>query len=222
MRVILSKMLKENKEKNKAFEKTVTEYKTLLLEREKYRMTSYGFNWTQTGWLNIDNEGLPKTWSSQPLEILVENGKSFDRTYTYVIYSSIKSLYRLNTDDNRAFYVGNDAEKKMLMPKKESATSIAIGYKGDNVSLAVKTFETGSNPQFSMTLKPSSLDKIQAATQQFNSYSKENSIQTDLDFMKKMYAQEQRQSVLKDEYTMVERLRYIVKNCYLGVGLLSR
>jgi hypothetical protein len=75
-------------------------------------METYGFNWSETGWINIDNGTLPKDWNEQPLEITVSNGKQFDRVYTYIVYTSIKSLYRLNTNDNIQFYVGNDEKNK--------------------------------------------------------------------------------------------------------------
>lgn len=116
--------------KDKAVQKTVTEYKQLLWKREKYRMEKYGLEWTQTGWINIDRGTIPKTWGPQPLKVWVDNGGDFDRVYCYTVYTSLRSLYRLNSLDKTTFYVGNDQEKSMLMPEKKSAVVIAIGYKG--------------------------------------------------------------------------------------------
>ena len=109
-----------NKENEEA-QKVADDYKNLLQKRENYRMETYGFNWTETGWINIDNGTLPKDWDEQPLEIIVNNGKQFDRVYTYVIYTSIKSLYRLNTRDNERFYVGNEAIGEELFIKNCSS-----------------------------------------------------------------------------------------------------
>jgi hypothetical protein len=112
------KLMNELKKKNEEAQKIADDYKKLLEKREKYRMETYGFKLTETGWSNIDKGTLTKDWYSESLEINIENGKQFDRVYTYVVYTSIKSLYRLNTSDNENFYVGNEEDKKMLMPKK--------------------------------------------------------------------------------------------------------
>jgi len=70
-------------------------------------METYGFKLTQTGWINIDNGSEPKSWTNQKLEVNINNAKQFDKVYTYVVYPSINSLFRLNTTDNEHFYVGN-------------------------------------------------------------------------------------------------------------------
>lgn len=207
------RLMKELNEKNEDAQKVADDYKKLLWKREKYRMETYGFNWTETGWVNIDKGTLPKDWYEQPLEITVENGKQFDRVYTYVVYTSIKSLYRLNTTDNEQFYVGNDEDKKMLMPKKKLGVAISIGYKDEVPSLAIKEFETGSEPKFSLKLSPSSIDKVKEAISPYEKYAKENKISKDLAFMAKFYKEEQRQKELKKESEFILRLWNIAFPC---------
>lgn len=199
--------------KNEEARTVAREYKELLLKRETYRMETYGFNWTSTGWINVDNGTLPKDWYPQPLAITVENGKQFNRVYTYVVYTSIKSLYRLNTTDNRLFYVGNEEEKKMLMPKKKTGVAIAIGYAGEAPSLAIRTFETGSEPELTLTLAASSIEKVKEAIRPYNNYTSENSIDTDLAFMAKFYEEEERQKALKKESEFILRLWNIAYPC---------
>ncbi len=194
------KWTKELDKKNVAAQKVADDYKKLLGKREKYRMETYGFNWTETGWINIDNGTLPKDWGMAPLAVTLTNGKEFDRIYTYVIYTSIKSLYRLNTTDNEQFYVGNEEEKEMIMPKKQLGVAIAIGYKNEVPSVSFKEFETSSTPTITMTLFPSSLDKIKEIITPYEKYAKENKIAKDLEFMAKFYEEEQRQKQLNDEY----------------------
>jgi hypothetical protein len=208
------KLRKELNEKNKEAQKVADDYKKLLWKREKYRMETYGFNWSETGWINIDNGTLPKDWNEQPLEITVSNGKQFDRVYTYIVYTSIKSLYRLNTNDNIQFYVGNDEKKQMLMPKKEIGVAIAIGYKDEKPSLSVKEFETGSEPKFSLTLSPSSLDKVKEAIRPYEKNTKENMISIDLAFMAKFYKEEMRQKELKKENEFIMQLWEIAFPCF--------
>ena len=207
------KLMKQLNKKNEEAQKVADDYKKLLWKREKYRMEAYSFNWTETGWVNIDNGTLPKTWFEQPLEITITNGKQFDRVYTYVVYTSIKSLYRLNTTDNEQFYVGNDEDKKMLMPKKKLGVAIAIGYKDEVPSLSVKEFETGSEPKFILTLSPSSLDKVKKAIKDYEKYAKENKISKDLEFMAKFYEEEQRQKELKKECDFILGLWNIAFPC---------
>ncbi len=54
------KAIKELQKQNKVTEKTAYKYKKLLLKREKHRMETYGFEWTETGWINIDRGTIPK------------------------------------------------------------------------------------------------------------------------------------------------------------------
>ena len=208
------KLRKELNKKNNEAQKVADDYKKLLWKREKYRMETYGFNWSETGWINIDNGTLPKDWNEQPLEITVSNGKQFDRVYTYIVYTSIKSLYRLNANDNIQFYVGNDEKKQMLMPKKEIGVAIGIGYKDEKPSLSVKEFETGSEPKFSLTLSPSSLDKVKEAIRPYEKNTKENMISIDLAFMAKFYKEEMRQKELKKENEFIMQLWDIAFPCF--------
>lgn len=208
------KVMKELNDKNEEAQEAADDYKKLLWKREKYRMEIYGFNWTETGWVNIDNGTLPKSWGPKATEgIYVDNGKEFDRVYSYFVFTSIKSLYRLNTTDNYEFYAGNDQDKKMLMPKEGTAILISIGYKGEIPSLAIKEFELGAPIKYNLTLAPSTLDKVKEAIRPYEKYSKENKISEDLEFMAKFYKEELRQKELKKESEFILRLWNIAYPC---------
>ncbi|MDB5284837.1 MAG: cytochrome c, mono- and diheme variant family [Bacteroidota bacterium] len=197
------KIVKAVEKKDKEFDKLVTDYEKVLGKREKYRMETYGFNWTETGWINIDNGTLPKTWGPQPLQVSVSNGNNYQQVYTYVIYKSIKSLYRLNGSDNQQFYAGNSGDKSMLMPKHAMATLIAIGYNGDSSALAVKEFDTGSELKFELQLLPSNASAIKDAIAPYEDYKKENKISVDLAYMKQLYQQKvQAKEELADDIIM--------------------
>ena len=208
-----AKVRKAFEKQNKESENLIKDYKNLLFKREKFRMETYGFEWTNTGWINVDNGTLPKTWGEQPLQVTVNNGKSFDRVYTYVIYESIKSLYRLDTDDNEQFYVGNNQDKMMLMPKKERAIVIAIGYKSDMPSLAIQEFETGSKPKITVNLSSSDSEKVKQAINQYEKYSTENKISEDLKYMAAFYKDQQSRKVSEEEYILMVRLLNYVEPC---------
>lgn len=208
------KLMKKLNEKNEEAQKGADEYKKILWKREKYRMETYGFNWTETGWVNIDNGTLPKSWGTKATEgIFVDNGKEFDRVYSYFVFTSIKSLYRLNTTDNVEFYAGNDQVKQMIMPKEGTAILISIGYKGETPSLSIKEFELSSPIKYNLTLAPSTLDKVKEAIRSYEKYAKENTITKDLEFMAKFYKEEQRQKELKKESEFILRLWSIAYPC---------
>lgn len=210
---------KEQLKSDKAAQKTVDNYKKLLWKREKYRMETYGFDYTETGWINIDRGTQSKEWGSAPLMVNITNGKQLDRTYTYVIYISIKSLYRLNTENNEQFYVGNNEQKEMLMPKNKTAILIAIGYKNEIPWLAIKQFETTSEIILSLTLVPSSASKVKEAINGFEQYSKENEISQDLAFMDKFYKEEKQKKELEDIYGFLDKLDEFVNPCRDGFRL---
>lgn len=207
------KILKASHKENSETQKIVDDYKKLLWKREKYRMETYGFNWTETGWVNIDNGTLPKDWGMRPLQVKVTNGKQFDRVYTYVIYTSIKSLYGLNADDKENFYAGNAVDKSMLMPDKKLAIAIAIGYHGDVPSMAMKSFETAVEQQLTLTLNPSTPAKLKELLARYEEQASENSISQDLAFMETMDKKEQQQKTARKEQQFIIRLWNVAFPC---------
>lgn len=200
------KLAKELKKKNEKAQKMLDDYEQLLWKREKYRMETYGFEWTETGWINIDNGTLPNDWYNRPLEIWVENGQQFDQVYTYVVYTSIKSLCRLNTTNHEQFYAGNENDKRMIMPRQKKGVAIAIGYQNEVPSLAIREFETGSDSAFTLTLSPSTPSKIKESVKAYEKYGKENQIMKDLEYMKFFYEEERRQIQRMQERELKLRL----------------
>jgi len=209
-------VLKELERKNAAAQKLIDKYKKLLWKREKYRMETYGFDWTETGWVNVDNGTLPKWWANHELEVKVINGKEFDRVYTYVIYSTIKSLYRLNSTDAVNFYVGNVDEKRMLMPNDGAAVVISIGYKNDEPSVAVNNLELGSTSQINHSLATSSLKAVKELLSKYERYSEKNKISTDLEYMAKIYKEQKRQKALRNEADFIYKLLPVAFPCCIS------
>lgn len=207
------KLIKSIKTGNKETRKLEEKYKKLLFKREKYRMETYGFTWTSTGWINIDKGIIPKTWGQKQLEITVLNGEQFDRVHSYVVYTSIKSLYRLNSKDKEHFFVGNNEEKSMYMPEYEQGLAISIAYKNELPSIAIKEFKTGAEPQINLTLVASSLSKLKEAISPYENYAKENKISTDLEFMAQFYKEQQKTNELQKEIQLLNQLSRIAFPC---------
>lgn len=209
------KAIAKRKEKDKAYKKILDEYKQVLRKREKYRMETYGFEWTETGWVNIDRGTLEKDWEEQQLEFLVENGKGFDQIYSYVIYSSIKSLYKLNSSDNETFYVGNETLRSMPIPKKQKAVAIAIGYHKGQSFFASKEFETTTESKIFLTLKTLSLDDINRVINAYDrNYGEENKIEKDLEFMSQVNEFKKEQEKFNTELEFMSRLTVKAFPCY--------
>lgn len=200
------KYVEELQQKNEVAQQVVDEYKAVLNDREKYRMETYGFTQTEMGWINIDRGTEEKDWGPIRFEIIVENGLDFDQVYTYVTYTSFKSLYRLNSTDKKQFYVGNEQQKEMLTPKKSLAVAISIGYKEERPYLAVKEFETGSIAELIMVLEESTLKEITLTANLYDGSRQENSINKDLEYMALFAKEKKRQEKLKSERQYMERL----------------
>ena len=198
-----NKAVKANNEKTKKAKELVNNYKTLLNKREAYRMTGYGFELNDTGWINIDRGTMSKDWEYSPLEFLVTNENSFDRVYGYVMYTSIKSLYRLKTNDSKTFYVGNETQREMIMPKDEKAIGLLIAYKNDQTFLAVINFQTNTESLLKSNLQEYSEREIKKTLAQFETSKKENSIVEDLEYLDEIYLEKIRQNkLLREQYVM--------------------
>jgi phage protein D len=118
----------------------------------------------------------------------------------------------LNTDDNELFYVGNNEDKKMIMPKQAQAIIISIGYKDEKPSLAVQEFQTGSKAKMTLSLKSSTLEKVEKAIGRY-SYSKENQIGEDLKYMAAFYKAEKKQKANQGELDFLYGLLRFVEPC---------
>lgn len=195
------------------FEKVKEEYKGLLVKREKYRMETYGFVATATGWLNIDIGTVAKEWDYQNTEITVEGGKTYDRTYTYIIFTSIKSLVRLNTGDNELFYTGKITDKRMYMPKNKTAVAIGVAWKGEQMYFTVKEFTTVDKTRLTIALKEGKNKEFKAALKPYENYLTENKIDEDLKYMEKFYKEHLRLKKLAKENEFMLKLWHIAYPC---------
>lgn len=199
--------------KNEVAQEVANDYKDLLLERESYRMERYGFQWTQTGWLNIDRGTQPKDWGPQKLEVTVVLQEPLEQVYTYIYYSSIQSLYRLNTDDQRAFHVGNSSERQMLMPKLKPSVIISVAYDDNEGYFATKNWITGSTESVQMSPEKMSLETIKQKIAAFDSTQPENQIAKDIEYMQFFATEKKRQEKLHEERRFIQSLLNIASPC---------
>ncbi len=213
LRAARAKIEKELKQKNEVAAKVATEYKELLFKRETYRMERYGFEWSSTGWINIDKENTIKEDWYAPLEVTVENAGVCDRVYTYVVFKSMKSIYRLNTDNNQLFYVGNSVDRQMIMPKDEAAVVMCIGYAGETPYFGSEKFTCGKEKELNVKIKEASLDKIKRKLRKYDDYAQENRIDVDLKYMAFFANEKKRQEKLREEAQFIRKLVDVAFPC---------
>lgn len=179
-------IIQQRKKLDSAQRKVYEGYRALLAKREKFRMETYGFKMTETGWVNIDNGEIPKNWSRQQLQVKITDGGKFDRVHAYVFYQSIGSMYRLNSDNNIEFYVGNANDRSMLMPNNSMACLFVIGHIGDKVAYDMQSFTTGKL-MLTALLRDTTMEGIKAILPEM-SYGEENDISKDLEYQYAMYS----------------------------------
>tara|TARA_Y100000782_G_scaffold115555_1_gene160111 strand:- start:5446 stop:7470 length:2025 start_codon:yes stop_codon:yes gene_type:complete len=205
------KVEKALQQKNKEADKLVKAYKKLLTQRENYRMNKYGFEWQNNGWVNVDRGTVPKV--IVPLNILVKNGNEFDRVYTYVIYKTIESVYRLNSKGKTKFHVGRSEEPVTMIIANQEAVAISIGYKGEIPYLATTPFITNQTKEITYNLKLSSKEQLQQTLNSYSHYTKENRIEEELKYLKKLYTEKRRQEKLRNESYFLSQLNRKVFPC---------
>lgn len=182
------------------------EYTQLLVKREKYRMETYGFRMTQTGWVNVDRGTVEKWWDFWNMEFTLTNGKTYDRAYTYLIFKQIKSLVRLNTQEQEIHYTGTVNDRRMYMPKNQPALAIAVAYKGGQLYFTLAEFATQDGKR--LTLNPVAATKAELlkALAPFEDYVTENSVTKELDYMEKFYKEKQPLKKVADENALMLKL----------------
>jgi len=212
--------------KNKEAEKIADEYKDVLWKREKYRMEKYGYQWTDLGWSNIDKPMsdpdpiLPITLiENKHLNVHISDPAGCNRVYAYIVYKSIKSLYRLNSEDGKNFYPGNITDREMLMPNNAEAAIISIGYKDDIAYLGTGAFNTGKIGNVEVALVKSTEQGIRSAIKEFDDYKSENKINVDLEYQALFEKENLRQQQLQKESEFMEHLWRIAFPCCSNVNV---
>lgn len=182
------------------------DYKRLVLQRERYRMESYGFLWTDLGWLNVDKDILTEPNIEQPLEVKVSNNKDFDKIFVYLISTEIKSLYQLKIKDKSLFY----KESSVNFPKNKKMVLFAIGYKGEKIMWNHKEFILDAQSQQELRLNYDSKEKLDAILSQYDNFSIENKIKEEIKYLTSIYKIEQKRDF---QFTVWYNLRDIVEPC---------
>ena len=204
---LFEKLTKIRKEEEHKMDSLKKEYKSLLKKRKRYRMQSYGFEQTELGWINIDRGTAEKDWDYQSLKLIVKEGAKFDKVFSYVFYKSINSLYRLNTNDNMTFYVGDSQSSSMPIPKYKPAVAVVVAYLDDKNFFAIKEFETKTKKILDAEPQEISIEKLKQKLSAFEVNGPENSITIDLNYVKQLVPSRKERQNLFDSHDFLKILK---------------
>ncbi|MBO9703325.1 MAG: cytochrome c [Sporocytophaga sp.] len=204
------------KAEDKKAEKMKEDYSKLLDKRLLYRMNKFGFILTKQGWENIDKEG-PPTKIRPEMNVIVNDGNTFDRAHVYIINPMIKSIFALTSADSLHFINPYLQDSILLLEKEQSAVAIGIAYKDEKPYYGLQYFVAQKIVNIELNLKATTDLKLRESLAEFNRYyRKENSIIVDLAYQKEFYKEKQRQERLTREYEFIEQLKAKAFPCDCG------
>jgi len=185
----------EDEKANAAAERKRSQYRKILWKREKYRMTKFGFKWSETGWVSLGKSArsLLQETPAKHYEVTVKNGVEMDRVHTYFVYTSIQSIYRLNRLSEIGFVSGNTAPFNALMPTKGEIVALSVGYKGEGIFIGSERLSTDEDEYtYDLTLQLSNKQELRTLISEFDRYKRENSIALDLTYQKEFFKEKLR------------------------------
>jgi len=218
--------LKENYEKYKEVEaqikraeavekkelnRLLAEYQQVKDKRHTYRMLTYGFTLTKTGWINIDNGSIPKDWEYQSMDVVIAPvSTSKDAHYdVYMVYESINSLLRLEEYENNSHFVINRMNNDYPIFKNETLYIIALGTDKEKHFLgSFKTSNREMNALFNhITLECKQVTPLEiTALFQMIKANYKIDMAKDQDLLKKIHIEEEK---YKPQLDYFNRLIYI-------------
>lgn len=192
--------------------KIQNEYKRLLSQRLEYRLNKFGYQIKNLGWSNIAKvlEPLDKF----KLEIVIENGSSFNRVNVYTIDQRIQSIFALTSDDNILFNRGYNDDPFLLFNKLQNATALVVAYKNGLPYLAIKDFKV--TPVINITLSPVlvTMEHLKETLLGFDKGNlRFNKIQVDLEFQASFHKEKVRKEKLVKEREFINSLVVIAFDC---------
>lgn len=200
--------------------KVIDAYTKVLWKREKYRMERYGFQWSNTGWVNVDKPVVNgrviyrDTLRNENINVKVKEGAAFDRVNSYIIFEDIRSIYRLTGNNKTDFYPGFENNKTLVCPKNAVFNVVTIGYKGEVPYFACKELQKMSNKAtIEMTLIETTEDGLKELLNKYEKYKNENNITVDQQYMKAFFEANKRRAQLIKESKFLGKLRQIAFPC---------
>lgn len=180
---------------------------TLLKKREAYRMKRFGFEMTSTGWYNFAIPAKPEELEKFVLDVKVENGPSFQRTYVYVVNPKIFSLYAMTSEDNVLFEGAYEDDRHLLMWKNQEAIVAAIGTNKHLYAYDRLDWRVGKENHLKLTLTEISFPSLRKTLKQLPLKKRENKITVALRMNEKLAKQ--------DSLLLIELDRQLIRQAAL-------
>ncbi|MCB0737108.1 MAG: hypothetical protein KDC92_06315 [Bacteroidetes bacterium] len=207
---------KELQKADAKIEKVKEKYREVLVKREAKRMTTYGFEWSETGWLNVDVGTVPKP-AAKPIDVKLVHNKKPTRSYAYFSFTSINSIYRLNYDKAQdVYYPGFASTHSMDMPAYSDFTIVAVSYYGDSLFLATKELQTDFGGEVTLTPTYYTEKEARKLLKSLSYDNRSNSITRDLGYQEKFYLEKLRREKIKKEEVYIQSLRDVAFPCCKG------
>lgn len=205
--------------------KAKQEYRKVLVEREIYRMETYGFELSSMGWKNVDVGVVPKLRGNYRHELTV-NGRTVDQAFSWLILKEIKSLHRMKKQSASSFLAGSDG--MLLVPKNEKAVFVYLGFENGDTLFGMKQVYTGADLNVELNTKLVSSVQFDSIMNSFDAFSTidANSIAIDLTHNLKLYELAQKEKKRAKDWKVIKKLQKIGYPCcqdfeFDGGGLFS-
>ena len=230
--------LKENKAQFRALEKQIKEqdslyemplnklktaYKVLVTKRQKYRMESYGFILTKTGWINIDRGTIPKKWDYQEVLVTSKPPTKEVKSHVYIVYESINSLLRLENIGDNVYQINDVLGSQLPMDKEEILHVVYIGSDTDRAyfgyqKITSKTLIKSAN-SVNLAIKETNKKEIKLFLKTLKHIKLAQQIEADIAFVEKINIQETK---FKSHNNYIKRLEKIAFPNYKAFLLVEK
>ncbi len=216
----LDQAKKELAAQNKVAEETVNAYARVLDERQNYRMFRFGFTPTETGWFDVHDPDSPfeKEWilsvtGEADIKVTVTDGDDYDRTLVYMVFPYAQSLHRMSSLDGNVFRTGTGEYADIPIPRGNEMEVIVIAWKGEESYFGENTLRP-EGYQKTVDPKPLAMERIKAKIREIDwTMDESNRIAQDLEYQKKLFAEEKRQKTLFEEAIFLRELYYTINYC---------
>ncbi len=216
--IALEKQINEQDSLNKIpLNKLKTAYKVLVAKRQKYRMESYGFTLTKTGWINIDRGTIPKKWDYQEVLVTSNPPTKEMKNHVYIIYESINSLLHLENIGDNVYEINDVLGRQLPMNKEEILHVICIGSDTDRdyfgyQKITAKDLKKSAN-SINLAIKETNKKEIKLFLNTLRHVKSTQQINTDMKFIEKINAKETK---FKSHTNYIKRLEEIAFPNYKG------
>lgn len=183
-------------QQNTAATEMISNYQHLLWQREQHRMLTYGYEWTNVGfmWLKPNPVIATDTITDLRIKASIFNPIAYSERYVYLVFPAVQSLYKLNTKDQQTFYTGDSRDELIPVLKNRAALLVGIGYRGNQIYIARKNILLSENQQHELRLEPSSREELDRLLRFSDAYASHSQLQFDLNYSRALMAEQGRQN----------------------------